>query len=153
MTELHPRDRWFDDYQVGDSYRSEGTYLMRQKRMIEFAEEFDPQAFHTDPEAASESVFGGLIASGWHTSAAMMSLIAQNVGEASMGAVGIDELRWPKPVRPGDELRLTATVLEKRPSASKPDRGIIRMQQQLHDQAGELVFSCIALMMMRRRRD
>ena len=130
---------------------SEHTYVMREQRMIEFAEEFDPQAFHTDPEAATESVFGGLIASGWHTTAAMMSLIAENVGEASMGAVGIDELRWPSPVRPGDELRLTATVVEMRPSTSKPDRGIIRMQQQLHNQRDELVFSCIALMMFRRR--
>ena len=148
---LHPKDRWFDDYEVGDSYHSERTYVMREQRMIQFAEEFDPQAFHTDPEAATESVFGGLIASGWHTTAAMMSLIAENVGEASMGAVGIDELRWPSPVRPGDELRLTATVVEMRPSTSKPDRGIIRMQQQLHNQRDELVFSCIALMMFRRR--
>lgn len=124
---------------------------MEQDRMVSFAAEFDPQAFHTDPVAAQDSIFGGLIASGWHTSAAMMRLITSLLGESSLGAFGIDELRWPQPVRAGDELRLTWTVLETRRSASKPDRGILRVRQELHTQDEDLVFSCIANMMLKAR--
>lgn len=151
--DLHPRDRWFEDWTVGDSFMSDATYVMEESRMIEFAEEFDPQLFHTDRDAAAESIFGGLIASGWHTSAAVMSLVASMVGPASMGAPGIDELRWHRPVRAGDELRLTSTVVDRRRSASKPDRGIMRMHQQVHDQHGELVMSMFAIMMIAARRD
>jgi len=150
---LHPRERWLEDWAVGDSFVGEITYVMEHDRMIEFAEEFDPQSFHTDPQAASESFFGGLVASGWHTAAACMRLVADFLGPASMGAPGIDELRWHRPVRDGDELRLTWTVLEHRRSASKPDRGIMRVQQQVHDQAGELVMSMIAIMMIASRSD
>lgn len=146
--ELHPRDRWFDDWSVGDSFVSDTTYVMEQGRMIEFAEEFDPQSFHTDPEAAADSVFGGLIASGWHTAAAVMRLVADFLGPASMGAPGIDDLRWHRPVRAGDELRLTWTVVEHRQSESKPDRGIMRVRHDAHDQNGELALSMVATMMI-----
>lgn len=149
--QLHPRDRWFEDWAVGDVASADRTYVMTEERMIEFAREFDPQPFHTDPEAAVDSVFGGLVASGWHTSAAMMRLITTLLGPSSMGAAGIDELRWPTPVRAGDELRLTSTVLEKRVSESKPDRGIMRVRQELHNQGDELVFSCVSIMLLRTR--
>lgn len=136
---------------MGESLRGDETYLMEQDRMVEFSTEFDPQSFHIDPVAAKDSIYGGLIASGWHTSAALMRLNTEHLGEASMGAFGIDELRWPRPVRAGDELRLTWTILDKRVSQSKPDRGIMRVRQELHDQNDELVFSCIANMMIRVR--
>jgi len=150
-SELHPRDRWFEDWAVGDSFVTDLTYLMEQDRMIEFAKEFDPQTFHTDPAAAADSIFDGLIASGWHTAAATMRLVASFLGPASMGAPGIDELRWHRPVRVGDELRLTWTVLEHRRSQSKPDRGIMRIRQEVHTQSGELAMSMIAIMMIAAR--
>lgn len=150
-SELHPRDRWFEDWSVGDRFVSTERYVMEQGRMIAFAEEFDPQIFHTDPEGAKETSYGGLAASGWHTGSAMMRLITEFVGESSMGAGGVDELRWHQPVRPGDELALTSTALEMRQSQSKPDRGIIRMQQELHNQAGELVMSLVSVMFLRTR--
>lgn len=124
---------------------------MTQDRMIEFAVEFDPQPFHTDPEAAAESSFGQLVASGWHTGSAMMRLIAGYVGEASMGAIGVDELRWHRPVVPGDELRLTWTVEETRRSQSKPDRGVVRVRQEMKNRDGSVVMSFVALMLFRAR--
>jgi acyl dehydratase len=139
MTELHPRDRWFEDWTVDDPFQGELTYVMELSRMIEFSEEFDPQPFHIDAEAAAESVFGGIIASGWHTSSALMRLNTELLGESS------------KPVRAGDELRLTWTVIDKRRSQSKPDRGIMRVRQELHDQDGELTASQIAIMMIKVR--
>lgn len=147
----HPRDRWLEDWAVGDSVVGDMTYVMEEQRMVEFAEEFDPQIFHTDAEAAKDSFFGGLIASGWHTGAAVMRLVADFLGPASMGAPGIDELRWHRPVRAGEELRLTWTVVDKRRSASKPDRGIMRVHQQVHNQAGELCMSMVAIMMIAAR--
>lgn len=145
----HPRDRWFEDWSVGDSFESDKTYTMVEERMIDFAAEFDPQPFHTDPVAATDSVFGGLVASGWHTGSAMMSLIADGLGQASMGAAGVDELRWHMPVKAGDELRLVSTVVEARRSTSKPDRGILRVRQGLQNQNGDVVMSFVAIMMIR----
>lgn len=149
--ELHPRDRWFEDWSVGDSFVGEETYVMEQERMIEFAREFDPQPFHTDPELAKDTSYGELVASGWHTGSAMMRLITQFVGESSMGAAGVDELRWPQPVRPREELSLTWTVLDTRASASKPDRGIVKVRQELHNQDQELVMSGISIMFIKTR--
>lgn len=149
--ELHPRDRWFEDWSVGESFVGDETYVMEQDRMIEFAREFDPQPFHTDPELAKDTSYGELVASGWHTGSAMMRLITQFVGESSMGAAGVDELRWPQPVRPGEELSLTWTVLDTRASASKPDRGIVKVRQELHNQRDELVMSGISIMFIKTR--
>lgn len=148
---LHPRDRWFEDWSVGDVFVSRSPYLMDQERMIAFAEEFDPQLFHTDPEKAKSTTFGGLIASGWHTGSALMRQITEFLGEASMGAAGVDELRWHQPVRPGDELTLTWTVVETRASASKPDRGIMRVRQELRNQRDEVVMSLVSIMFIRSR--
>jgi acyl dehydratase len=150
-TNLHPRDRWFEDWSVGDVYISETPYVMEQARMISFAEEFDPQDFHTDPELATASNFGGLIASGWHTGSALMRQITEFVGESSMGAAGVDELRWNLPVRPGDVLRLTGTVVETRPSATKPDRGIVRIFHELKNQRDEVAMSLISIMFIKTR--
>ena len=148
---LPPQDRWFEDWSVGDSFVGEETYVMEQERMIAFAHEFDPQPFHTDPELAKATSYGELVASGWHTGSAMMRLITQFVGEASMGAAGVDELRWPQPVRPGEELTLTWTVIETRASQSKPDRGIVKVRQELHNQRGELAMSLISIMFIKTR--
>ena len=148
---LPPSDRWFEDWKVGDTFVGERTYVMAQDRMIDFALEFDPQPFHTDPEAAKHTSYGQLVASGWHTGSAMMRLITEFLGEASMGAAGVDELRWPRPVVPGDELTLTWTVIETRASQSKPDRGIVKVRQELHNQQGELAMSLVSIMLIKTR--
>jgi acyl dehydratase len=150
-SELHPKDRWFEDWSVGDVVVSEINYLMEEKRMIEFANEFDPQDFHTDPEKAKHTTFGGLTASGWLTGSVMMRQITEFLGEASMGAAGVDEVRWPLPVRVGDALTLTSTVLDMRASESKPDRGIMRVLQELKNQRGEVAMSGISIMFLKTR--
>ena len=118
---------YFDDYALGSTYEC-GSVSIDQASIIAFAKEFDPQPFHVDPVAAAAGPFGGLIASGWHTAALAMRLLVANYlsAESSLGSAGIDELRWPHPVRPGDTLRVRATVAESRRSLSKPDRGIVK---------------------------
>ena len=119
--------RYFEDYALGTTYDC-GSVSIDQAGIIAFAKEFDPQPFHVDPAAAAAGPFGGLIASGWHTAVLVMRLLVEQYlsEEASLGSAGLDELRWPHPVRPGDTLRARATVIESRRSLSKPDRGIIR---------------------------
>jgi acyl dehydratase len=117
---------YFEDYIVGTVHEF-GSIVVEEAEVIDFARRFDPQPFHIDPAAAKQSVFGGLIASGWHTAAMMMGMIVEHylAQSASLGSPGIDELRWLKPVRPGDTLTARVTVLESRRSRSKPDRGIV----------------------------
>ncbi|MDR3569609.1 MAG: MaoC family dehydratase [Syntrophobacteraceae bacterium] len=119
-------ERFFEDYEVGCVYEF-GSIGVEEAEIIEFAKRFDPQIFHTDPEAAKTTVYGGLIASGWHTSSLMMRLFADHFlpSAASLGSPGVDELRWIKPVRPGDELAVRVTIMDAKRSNSKPDRGII----------------------------
>ncbi|MFG1908682.1 MaoC family dehydratase [Kribbella sp. NPDC048928] len=138
---------YFEDYQPGAPVEHPATITVDQTAVIEFAEEFDPQYFHVDPEAAADGPFQGLIASGWHTAGLMMRLYADQFlsKEASLGGPGVDELRWPAPVRPGDVLRLRTEVLEARPSRSKPDRGLIRTRTELLNQHDTIVFSCEVL--------
>ena len=145
------RARWFEDWVVGEVIETDASYTMDQDRIIEFAKEFDPQVFHTDPEAAKTTIYGGLIASGWHTGSVMMWLMTTLLGEASMGSPGCDELRWPAPVRPGDTLRLRLEVLETVPSKSKPDRGVVRVTQRVLNQRDEVVMSLSARMILERR--
>jgi len=146
-------ERWFDDYTVGEVFDVPGERLVTEERIIEFAREFDPQAFHIDPDAAANSIYGGLIASGWHTGSLLMSLLATTLGPASLGSPGGDALRWLTPVRPGDRLRLRITVLEARPSSSKPDRGVLRYHNELRNQADEVVMSLDSTMFLLRRPD
>jgi len=147
-------DRYFEDYVPGAVYEF-GSIAMEEKEMIDFATRYDPQAFHIDPVAARKSVFGGLIASGWHTSAVSMRLIVDHYLSrvASLGSLGVDELRWLKPVRPGDELSIRVTVLETRRSQSKPDRGIVRSLIEVMNQNREVVTSRIAVNIVRCRNE
>jgi acyl dehydratase len=134
---------YFEDYQPGLAV-SCGSVRVEEADIIAFAKEFDPQPFHIDPAAPQ---FGGLIASGWHTISLVMRQLVENFvsADSSLGAAGVDEVRWPHPVRPGDTLTVQATVLEARRSNSKPDRGIVRTLIEAVNQAGEPVLRMIAI--------
>lgn len=144
--------RYFEDYRVGAVHHY-GAITVDEAEVIAFATKFDPQYIHVDPEAAARGPFGGLIASGWHTGAMMMRLFADNYLStvASLASPGIDELRWTRPVRPGDALNIRVTVLEANVSRSKPDRGVVRTLIEVLNQNGELVMSCKAVNLLRRR--
>jgi acyl dehydratase len=144
--------RYFEDYTVGRTFEC-GSVSVDQASIIAFAKEFDPQPIHVDPAIAAAGPFGGLIASGWHTAALVMRLIVENYlsAEASLGGAGADELRWPYPVRPGDTLRVRATVVESRRSLSKPDRGIIKTLAEAVNQDGRTVMRVTAINFLRAR--
>lgn len=146
------KERYFEDYQVGETAEF-GDYAITEQEIVEFAKRYDPQPFHVDPAAGEKTIYGGLIASGWMTGSIMMRLLVDHFISplASMGSPGIDEVRWHKPVRPGDRLHLRVTVMEKRRSESKPDRGVIRMQQEALNQDGETVMSFRGMGMYRCR--
>jgi acyl dehydratase len=144
--------RYFDDYVPGSTYDC-GSVSIDQASIIAFAKEFDPQPFHVDPLAAASGPFGGLIASGWQTAALVMRLLVDRYlsVEASLGGAGVDEIRWPYPVRPGDTLRVRATVVESRKSLSKPDRGIIKTLAEAVNQDGQTVMRATAINFLRVR--
>jgi acyl dehydratase len=148
----NPPERYFEDYVPGSVYEF-GSLPVTELEIIEFARRFDPQDFHTDPEAAAHGPFGGLIASGWHTGALMMRMFVDGYLSkvSSLGSPGIDELRWPRPVRPGDVLRVRVTVLESKRSRSKPDRGIVWAFSEVLNQKGEVVMSVKAMTLIRCR--
>ena len=139
-------DRYFEDYRPG-FVGEYGSITVSQEEVIEFARRFDPQEFHTDPIGAARGPFGGLIASGWHTSSLMMRLYADHFVSkvAGLGSPGIDELRWTRPVRPGDTLSIRVTILEARRSSSKPDRGLVRVQIEVLNQDKAVVMSLKAM--------
>ena len=144
--------RYFEDVAVGDTFRSD-SFLVTEDAIIAFAREFDVQAFHLEHAAANESVFGGLAASGWHTAAIAMRLFTTGPLQFVGGAVGlgVDEMRWPVAVRPGDRLQLTTEILEARPSRSQPQFGLLRIRNVLTNQSGQVVLSYSANAMVRRR--
>jgi acyl dehydratase len=137
---------YFEDYSPGTSYDC-GTVSVSEAEILAFAREFDPQPIHVDPEAAARGPFGGLIASGWHTSGLVMrQLVAHYISTVgSLASPGIDELRWPNPVRPGDTLRVHATPTEARRSNSRPDRGIIKTAIEAVNQDGQPVMRATAV--------
>ena len=136
MPDLH-----FEDFESGQVYEL-GTRTVTETEIVAFAREWDPQPFHTDPEAAKGSVFGGLIASGWQTGAMWMRMYVDTMlGTAARGSPGIEELRWLVPVRPDDTLSGRLTVLEVTPSATRPDRGTIRIRGEMVNQDGVVVMS------------
>ncbi|HLI05477.1 MAG TPA: MaoC family dehydratase [Ktedonobacteraceae bacterium] len=136
---------YFEDFHVGDSFDL-GSISVTQEEIIDFARQFDPQVFHIDPEQAKHSFFGELVASGWHTGALLMRLLVAGLFHKvdSMGSPGVDELRFLKAVRPGDSLSGCFTVIETRPSKSRPYLGIIRARSTLHNQHGEQVLSMVS---------
>ena len=144
--------RYFEDYRVGTVHRY-GAITVDEAEVIAFGRKFDPQDFHVDPEAAARGPFGGLIASGWHTAAMMMRLFADHYLSrvASLASPGVDDLRWTRPVRPGDTLNIRVTVLEANVSRSKPDRGVVRTLIEVLNQSGDLVMSCKAINLLQRR--
>jgi acyl dehydratase len=130
-----------------------GSCLVSKDEVVDFARRYDPQWFHTDEEAAKESIYGGLIASGWHTCSMMMRLLYDGLlsKAASLGSPGIDEIRWLRPVRPGDTLMAKMEITESRASRSKPDRGVVKSRWEVHNQHGELVMTMEGMGMYRRR--
>jgi acyl dehydratase len=137
-----PKDRYFEDYVPGAVHEF-GSIRVEEADIIDFGRRFDPQPFHTDPEAAKQSAFGGLIASGWHTASIAMRLLVDHYVSraASLGSPGVDEVRWKKPVRPGDTLSIRVTVLEARVSRSKPNQGTIRSYVEVLNQRREVVMT------------
>jgi acyl dehydratase len=144
--------RYFEDFKPGEVIEL-GSWTIAKEEIIAFARQFDPQVFHVDEEAARQTMFGGLIASGWHTGSLVMRLFYDGVikDAASLGSPGIDEMRWIKPVRPGDSLAGRLTVTECIPSRSKPDRGMIRTLLELRNQHGDLVVSIKGMNLIGRR--
>ena len=144
--------RYLDDLHAGQRFESCGITLT-EAEIIDFAWRYDPQPFHIDANAAAESPYGGLIASGFQSLAVCFRLFIQSgvLAESSLGSPGIDDLRWLAPVRPGDTLRSVVEVLDVRPSNSKPDRGIVRMKYQAINQRGEAVLAFIVNHLLRRR--
>src|SRR5437588_12374067 len=131
--------RYFEDLKAGDRFKS-GTYKVTEEQIVSFAREFDPQPFHLDPAVARQTMFKGLIASGWHTAAITMRLFVQtlNFAEGAIG-LGVDELRWPNAVRPGDVLQVETEIVDLRESRSKPSHGIVRLRNVATNQRGEIV--------------
>lgn len=147
---------YFEDIAVGTTI-SVGPITVTREQVIDFAREYDPQPFHLSDEEAAKTHFGSLSASGWHTTALFMKMFVAHMQEhgarqqASLGALGVDELRWLRPVRPGDTLRGTSEVIETRASASRPERGIIRSKVTLFNQHDEPVMTMQPIAMVRTR--
>ena len=144
--------RYFEDFNVGDVL-DVGSVSVTQADIIAFAKQYDPQPMHTDPGAASFTIYGGLIASGWHTVALFMRLLVDSVvaKTSSLGSPGVEELRWPLPVRPGDTLTGSMEILETRVSNSRPTMGIVRWRGTVRNQDGQLVLSLIGTNFFGRR--
>jgi acyl dehydratase len=145
-------ERYLEDFAVGQTYGS-GRLRIDKERIKAFAAEFDPQPFHLDEKAARNTIFRGLAASGWHTAALTMRLLVDSELKPAGGIVGagFDEFRWPKPVRPGDELRVESEVLEVRPSKSRPDQGVIKVKTTTLNQNNEAVQISVGNLIVPRR--
>ncbi len=145
-------DRYFEDYTLGAVYEY-GHIVVTTEEIVEFAKRFDPQPIHTDPGFAANGPFSGLIASGWHSAGILMRMFADHYLSrvASLASPGVDELRWPAPVRPGDALRLQTAIVEARMSRSKSDRGLIRTKANLINQDDQIVLHLTAMNILRSR--
>jgi acyl dehydratase len=144
--------RYFEDFPPGEAMTL-GSHALTEAEIIAFAKEYDPQVFHVDPEAARRSSFGGLVASGWHSCGIFMRLVVDGLlrESSALASPGVDEIRWLKPVRPGDVLTARLTVLEATPSRSKPDRGLVKHACQLSNERGEVVMTMRTLGLFGRR--
>jgi acyl dehydratase len=145
--------RYFEDFAVGLRFRSAKAVAITAERMKSFAAEFDPQPSHLDEESARGTILGGLVASGWHTAAVAMRLIVDSdLGLSGQGAgIAIESMRWLRPVRPGDHLRLEGTVTEARPSRSHADRGVVKFQTLVYNHRDEVVLDAAHVVVLRRR--
>lgn len=143
--------RWFEDFKVGQRFETDG-YTFTESSIIDFALQYDPQYFHIDRERAADSIYGGLIASGFHTLSVVFRLLVQAgvFGSGNLGGKGLDELRWQRAVRPGDTLRVTCQVLELLPS-SRPERGNMRMSFDARNQYNETALTGVLMPVIRRR--
>ncbi len=143
---------YFEDFEVGKTYPV-GSRSVTEAEIVAFATQFDPQPFHVDKDAAAKSIFGGIIASGWHTCSMIMRVMVDGFlhESSSMGSPGVDEVRWIKPVRGGDTLTITTTVLDAKLSESKPDRGVVWTEWRATNQHGELVATIKGMGMFGRR--
>jgi len=143
---------YFEDVQVGQTHHF-GHYEVTTEEIIAFAREFDPQPFHLDAEAAKQSMFGGLIASGWHTGAMFIRMINDHAipGAATTGAIGFDDLRWLKPVRPGDVLSVESRVKEKVDAPNRHNLGIVKIESRVLNQQDDAVMTLTSLVLYRRR--
>jgi acyl dehydratase len=144
---------YFEDLVVGAA-RDFGSYQVTREEVLEFARNYDPQPFHLSDEAAAKTHFGRIAASGWHTAAMTMAVIARAVvdeEQAGLGSPGIDELRWLKPVYPGDTLHVRGEILEKTPSRSKPEIGSFRTRTTVTNQDGVPVMTFVSIVLIRRR--
>lgn len=144
--------RFYEDYRVGEIVTAGGVRLS-EAMIVSFAYAHDPQPFHLDPAAAEQSIYGGLIASGWQVGLIGFRMLLQAglLGEGSMGSPGMDEMRWHLPARPGDTLYAEAEILGMRPSGSKPELGILQTAYRIHNQRHELVMSWHGIQLIRRR--
>ena len=146
-------DRYYEDFAVGEIKRPRGRVRVEKDAIIAFAQKFDPQPFHLDDESGRKSIFGRMVASGWHTAALTMGLVAASEYRAVTGTIGMgfDGMLWPIPVYPGDELRIETEVLEMRPSKTRPDRGVMKFRTRTLNQNDEVVQELIANAMVPRR--
>ena len=143
--------KYWEDFKVGES-TDLGSHSMTEAEILAFARKYDPQPFHTDPDAARRSIFGGLIASGWHTGAMFIRMVVEHMTpvHATTGAMGFDDLKWVKPVRPGDVLTVESEVKEK-VEGRRPDRGTVKIESRVQNQRGEVVMSLVSLVIYLRR--
>jgi len=144
---------YFEDLEISAETEF-GSYEVTREEVLDFAHKYDPQPFHISEEEAAKTHFGRIAASGWHTAAMTMAVIARHVvahKQAGLGSPGIDELRWKKPVYPGDTLHVRGRILEKTPSRSRPDLGSFRTQTTVTNQDGETVMTFISIVLIRRR--
>lgn len=146
------KEGYFEDFSVGETFHTGGVTLT-EADIIDYAMRYDPQPIHTDRVAAAETIYGGIIASGWHVGGLAFRMFVQAgvIAGGSMGSPGMDEVRWHKPVRPGDTIHLVAKVLESRPSSTRDDRGYIGIEFKVYNQRDENVMSWRGTQIIRRR--
>lgn len=144
---------FFEDLVV-DSFQEFGSYLVTEEEILEFASKYDPQPFHLSEEAGKAMIFGGLCASGWHTGSIAMRMTVDNMpaNSAGLGSPGLDELRWVKPVFPGDTLHMTSTITGKKESKSRPEMGVVFLCNEVFNQKDELVMSFKPIVMFKKRK-
>jgi acyl dehydratase len=144
--------RYFEDLKAGDKFNT-AEYEMTEAEIIGFGKKFDPQAFHTDPAAAGRTLFGRIVASGWHTAAVSMRLMVLGEMDLDGGVIGqgMESLRWPRPVLPGDRLRVVTEIEELRPAPARPDRGLIKLRCRTYNQNGKVVQDMTATLLVARR--